>query len=758
MRIPSSNRKRALFTCAPLPMIALAACAGGEPLRKAPAAPPSTAASSTSAAASAPAARLFPYPATRTVDASDTYFGVTYKDPLRWLEDLKSSDTAAWFKAQSTLTDGILDAIPGRDALVAEWQKLDALRPASYSELAFEGGRMFYRKRLGGENIAKIFYREGWTGPEHLLFDPATYIPKFATARAVATVTSYSPSWNGKHVLLAISSGGAEFSELRVIDVRSGALLPEVIYPSYGGTGWSPDHKGFFYDAGTTTDIKSLDIELHRKAKFHELGTDLSKDREILSDAAQSALGITPKEIPSVWVNESAPGYMLGSLGTVQNEMRLYVAPAGDRGAPNVHWQSLAQHSDNLVRGFAMHGEFVYAATHAGAAHYRLVRTKLAHPDWVHAETVIAEAAESIDHIAQSKEFLFVAYTNGVTGHIAKLDLRSGKVSDVHLPDAGNVWVTCPDARGNRCVVGVDTWTNPSRKYDYDAETDTLAKSVFDSDVTYPGFVRLVSEEIEVPGHDGTMIPLSIVHEKGMALDGSHSCILEGYGAYGISMTPYFSVMSSLALYDVVLAFAHVRGGGEKGESWYKAGYKATKPNTWKDFISSAEYLVKTGYTSAAKLAGAGTSAGGILISRAVTERPDLFGAAVCNVGVANAMRAEFSANGPVNTPEFGSVKDPAGAAALSEMDGVMHVKQGERYPAILGVAGWNDPRGAPWQPGKLVAALQAASASQKPVLLKVNYDDGHFTEERSVTFRNFAAQSAFMLWQTGHRDFQPAH
>jgi prolyl oligopeptidase len=157
-------------------------------------------------------------------------------------------------------------------------------------------------------------------------------------------------------------------------------------------------------------------------------------------------------------------------------------------------------------------------------------------------------------------------------------------------------------------------------------------------------------------------------------------------------------------------------------------------------------------------LAGTGTSAGGILISRAITERPDLFAAAVCNVGWANAMRTEFTPNGPVNTPEFGTVKDPVECKALYEMDGFLHVLKGVSYPAVMGVGGWNDPRVVPWAPAKFVAALQNASASGKPVLMKVNYDNGHFTEEKIVTFQNFAGQYAFMLWQTGHRDFQPAN
>jgi prolyl oligopeptidase len=192
------------------------------------------------------------------------------------------------------------------------------------------------------------------------------------------------------------------------------------------------------------------------------------------------------------------------------------------------------------------------------------------------------------------------------------------------------------------------------------------------------------------------------------------------------------------------------------GEAWYKAGFKTTKPNTWKDFISCAEYLIKKGYTSPQKLGGTGTSAGGILISRAITERPELFGAAVCNVGCANAMRMQFSANGPCNIPEFGTVTDQAECQALFEMDGVQHVQKGVKYPSVMGVAGWNDPRVTPWETGKFIAALQNATPSQNPFLMKVNYDNGHFTDDKVVTFKNFADQAAFLLWQTRHKDFQP--
>ena len=691
------------------------------------------------------------YPATKTVDAEDTYFGKTYKDPYRWLEDQKDKEVETWFKAQAELTDGLLAKIPAREALVDEWMALDKLKPASYSAITYENGRVFYKKTLGGENVGKLYFREGWNGAEKLLFDPGTY-----KTGVVTTIETIVPSWDGKHVVLGLSSQGAEYSELRILNVDSGALLKESLYPSYGANGWTKDNKTFFYDAGKVTDIKSPEIELNRKTRLHKLGTDFAGDIDFFSNESYPDLGIAPKEFPSASIDESYPDYLIGFVGTVQNEMRIFYAPASEMKGQKIKWNVLCKQSDDLVRGMAFDRNYVYAITHAGAPKYKVVRTNVKHPDWAHAETVIPEAEDSIQSITKSRHYLLVVYSNGVKGRLVKYDLATGQAEEIKLPGSGTLFCSCPDWKTDRCLVHITSWTSPVTIYDFDAQKNTFAKSIFNTDVAYPGFEELVSEEVEVPGHDGTMVPLSIVHKKGIPMDGSNCCMLEGYGAYGISASPHFSIRYSVAKRGVVLAFAHPRGGSEKGEAWYKAGYKTTKPNTWKDFISCGEYLVKKGYTSPEKLSGSGTSAGGILISRAITERPDLFRAAICNVGCANAMRMEFTPNGPVNTPEFGTVKDEAECKALYEMDGVAHVQKGVKYPALMGVGGWNDPRVTAWEPGKFVAAMQTASVSGNPVLMKVNYDNGHFTEEKIVTFRNFAGQSAFLLWQTGHKDFQP--
>jgi prolyl oligopeptidase len=740
-------------------VIAASACGAGKHEAATPVVEQTVATSAPDAAPVAPPTPVSPwkYPVTKTVDAADAYFGHTYRDPYRWLEDLANPEVEAWFKAQATLTDETLAKIAARDALADEWMQLDKLAPARFSGIHVERGRVFYKKTLGGENVGKLYYRDSWRGAEELLLDPSTVTPTGAKPGAVATINSFIASPDGKRVLLLLTAGGAEWSELRVLDVASRKLLVDSIYPvAWFGASWTPDSTSVFYSGGKP-DVKAADIELDRQARIHKLGTPNTSDVDLLSTASTPGLGITPKEIPLAYVDEANPAYVVAPITTVQTEMNAFYAPAAGLKSSKLAWKVLCKPSDQLVRGLRVYNGKVYAVTHRDATHYKVVRTAIDKPDWDHAEVVIPEADDSIKSIATSKNQLFVVYSNGVRGRVVKRDLDTGKTIELTLPAGGTANVSCPDFRSNRCIVTTTSWTQPPALWDYDADKNTFVKSVFDVTVAYPGFDQLVVEEVEAPSHDGTMVPLSIVHRKDLKLDGSSSAILTGYGAYGISATPAFSVLtSSTALHHVVMAIAHPRGGSEKGEAWYRAGYKTTKPNTWKDFIACAEYLVKNGYTSAEKLGGTGTSAGGILISRAVTERPDLFAAAICNVGLCNAMRAEFSPNGPVNTPEFGTVKDETEAAALYEMDGMQHVKTGVKYPAILGVAGWNDPRVVPWEPGKFVAAVQAASSSGKPVFLKVNYDNGHFTEEKLVTFKNFATQYAFLLWQTGHAEFQP--
>lgn len=696
----------------------------------------------------------YQYPPTKTVDSSDTYFGVTYKDEYRWLENFKDPAVNAWFKDQADFSNSGLNKLSGRDELIAEWEMLDKLQPPLITRPNYQNGRVFYLKTMPGENVGKVYFRQGMNGKEVLLFDPTTYI-----MGKTLSVQSILPSYDGKKIILSYSEGGAEVSTIKVMDVDTKTFLPETIYPSwFGPTSWTFDNRSFTYFSQKTADNTSPEFELNTKSKLHKLGTDVKDDIDFFSDASYPDMGIKPNDLPFVSLDESSKNYIFASLSNVRKEAFMYYAPIAQFNQQKLQWKVLCKPEDKLVRDMIFIGDTVFAITYNGAKNYKLISTNLKNPDWQHAKTIAEEKeSQTLEYITHTKDFLILMYSDGINSHLFKYNLKTGKTQEIKAPYSGTAFTFCLNNKTNNCFAILTSWTKPVTFYDFNAETDQFSPSTFYEPLVYPDTYKdLQVEEVEVKGHDGVMIPLSIIYKKGIMLDGSNVCLMDSYGAYGISMTPVFDDFnSSLAVKGVVIAIPHVRGGSEKGEAWYKAGYKITKPNTWKDFNSCAEYLIEKGYTSAKRLAGTGTSAGGILISRAITERPDLYAAAICNVGCANAMRGEFTPNGPANIPEFGTVKDSLECLALFEMDGVQHVEAGTKYPAVICVGGWNDPRVIAWQPGKFAAALQNASTSEKPVLLKINYDSGHFTEDKSVTFANFADQFAFAMWQCGHPDFQ---
>jgi len=696
----------------------------------------------------------FKYPATKTVDSTHTYFGVTYKDPYEWLENFKDTSVVNWFKNQANYTNSILNKLNGRDALIAEWKMLDNLQPAHIKGTVYKNGRVFYKKTMPGEKVGKLYYREGVNGPEQLLFDPTTYIPG-----KTLTIERFFPSFDAKQIAVAYSSGGAEVSTIKIINVDTKQFVKDEMPQTAGLGGWTFDNKALFYIWIKSNDNTDPLARLNPKTKLHIVGTPDSTDVDFFSNSSYPDLNISGKVYPYVQLTDDNKDYIFAGEGSVQNEMVIYYAPIEQINAPKIQWKTLCKADDKLVRGMEFIGDSVFAITYNGAKNYKLVGVDIKNPDWSKARTVAEEKPnQTLEDITHCKDYLIMTYSDGINSQVYKYELATGKVTELTLPFIGTATVSCLDNKTNICTVDLASWVKPNTEFDFDAATGVFTPGSFNKPPAYPAaYNNLEVKEVEVKGHDGVMIPLSIMYRKGTKLDGNNVCLMDGYGAYGISISSSFWYPeATLVVKGVVVAIPHVRGGSEKGEAWYKGGYKTTKPNTWKDFISCGEYLVANGYTKSSKLAGIGTSAGGILISRSITERPDLFAAAICNVGCANAMRLEFTSNGPVNIPEFGTVKDSVECKALYEMDGVQHVVAGTKYPAVICVGGWNDPRVVAWQPGKFAATLQNTSTSGKPVLMKVNYDDGHFTEDKSVTWANFADQFAFALWQCGHPEFQP--
>ncbi|HEY3012561.1 MAG TPA: prolyl oligopeptidase family serine peptidase, partial [Gemmatimonadales bacterium] len=344
----------------------------------------------------------------------------------------------------------------------------------------------------------------------------------------------------------------------------------------------------------------------------------------------------------------------------------------------------------------------------------------------------------------------------GGLARLRRVPFSGGSIETIRLPFDGAIDFFVTDVRRPGIIVRMQSWTHSPLWYAYDPATKKLS----DTRLVAPApidYSKMESAEVVAPSADGTPVPLSIVYQRGIRLDGSHPALLEGYGSYGISINPFFRpALITWLEQGGVYAVAHVRGGGENGEQWHQAGKQATKPNTVADFIACAEYLVKKGYTSPAHLAGTGTSAGGITIGRAITQRPDLFRAAVPRVGVMNALRTEVEPGGPANIPEFGTVKNEAGYRVLLAMDAVHNVKPNTRYPAVLLTAGLYDSRVEAWQPAKMTAALQGSSSSGYPVLLRVDFDAGHgMGLGKSQRSAELADIYSFLLWQLGSQAFQ---
>jgi prolyl oligopeptidase len=692
-------------------------------------------------------------PITKKITVTDTYYGMQVTDNYRWLEDMNNKEVQDWFKAQHDYTDSWLDKISGRDALYEDFKKLNALKPANINNLTRKANRYFYKKTLPAENVGKLYYRDGKNGKEILLYDP------LAKANGKTySINYFVPSEDGKKLALGIAEGGAEVATIYIINVDNKTMYPEKIYPSwFGVSGWTQDNKGFIYTIQATGDNKSMDMLTNTRSMYHIAGTDPKNDKELLSLKKYPSMGIVPEDLCFVYYTEDFK-YIIGLLAGVNQDMNCFYAPAAELLKPAIEWKRLFKKEDH-VTNFAADGDNIYMLTYSNAPKYKIIKSNLTHFSVSNANVVIQEGKDKIDGLARSKDYLLITYTDGINATAKQYNMRNGSTTSVKLPFGGSAFLGSYDIKNNDCLIYLTSWKQPFTLFDYDPGTAKTSKSVFNIPVKYPGTKDLVVEETEAKSHDGVMVPLSIIYNKNVKRDGSASCLLDGYGAYGISATPYFSEMN-LALLNrgIVLAFAHIRGGSEKGDDWYKAGYKTTKPNTWKDFIACGEYLVKNNYTTNSKLIGMGTSAGGILIGRAITERPDLFGAAISNVSCSNVLRFENTPNGLNNAREFGTVKDSVECMALYEMDAFQHIKEGTKYPAVICVGGMNDPRVIAWQPGKFAAALQNATSSNKPVLLDVNYDNGHFTEDKSVTFKNFANMFSFALWQTGHPAFQINH
>ena len=697
---------------------------------------------------------------------TDDYYGTKIVDDYRYMENLKDPGVQSWFKNEDTYTRATLAAIPGRDKLLARIRELDRSEPATVTGVQrLPGDRYFYQKLLPGESVPKLYVRQGLGGEERLLVDPGKVEVSPSTAsRGRNTLAFVDISQDGKYAAVGITPGGSENdTEIHVVDVATGRETGDVIFRAVlGDPQWLPDSRSFVYGRlqDLPPDAPKTELQQKHRAYLHVLGRDAKQDPAVFGYGVVPAIDVAPTD----WATVSAsPGsrYVIGRIdhGNSPNS-RFYIEPVNAVGPSNSAWRKVADSPDK-VKDVAVHGDDLYLLTFKNASRYKILRTDARHPDLSSAEMVVPPTDAVVETMSAAQDALYVQVRDGGIERILRLPYGPGaKAENVALPLEGTAVPQESDPRVPGILVRLESWTDAGNVYSYDPRTRQTTNTQFDQSGPYSRDGNSEAVNVKVRSYDGTLVPLSIRYRKGIKLDGSHPTLLVGYGAYGIvEVNPSFDPDAVAWLErGGVLADCGARGGGEYGEDWHLAGKGPTKPNTWRDFIACAEYLVGQKYTSPAHLAGDGRSAGGILIGRTITERPDLFGAAIIVSGVLDALRAETTAHGSVDLPEFGSTRTEDGFKALYAMSAYHHAKDGTPYPAVLITAGINDPRVDPWESAKMTARLQAATSSGKPVLLRVDYGGGHGLIGATLQRRQEGRADAwsFLFWQLGDPEFQP--
>jgi prolyl oligopeptidase len=690
----------------------------------------------------------FSYPPTKTVDSSDTWHNITIKDAYRWMEDLKSEDTKKWFKAQNDYTSTIMDNLPMTNELYKGFLMLDSLQPDKIQKVRQVGNTFFYFNQKLGDAKAKLYKRTGEKGKEELIADHTMWGSNYQ-------ISNFEIDPYEKYIAITASEGGNEITVVKFYSIAENKFLPDSLPGVFSG--FAPGTANVYYMQQPSWDVHVLIEDKDRVFKTHQLGTDNAEDKVSLSYQLNPKLYAmdNTKQLGPAWLDKDC-NYEVVYSGSVSPYMELYYRKINSGAA----WKKIISTEDEVtsVNGI---GNKLFLVSKKNAPNGKILLMNIENPDIRKATLIAAEKEIPMDvsgSLSQSKNFLIVPYMkNGVQLYNYTINMRTNTFSKIPFPENTNLMYLTPFNKNNDDVhILRSGWTIPNT-FTYSNLDKPFAKEktfTFRTNPKYPYTDEVIVEEIEIPGHDGVLIPVSVIHAKNVKLNGENTAYVYSYGAYGISSTAFFDPFYLLMAHkDVVIAIAHVRGGGEKGENWHLSGFKQSKPNTWKDLNSTAEYLIRKGYTTAQHLACEGGSAGGILIGRAITERPDLWACAIPQVGCLSMVRQEFAPNGPVNTPEFGTVKNINEFFALMEMDATLHVQEGTKYPAMLITTGWNDPRVISWQPAKFAAAVQKANTSDKPILLEVDYNAGHGdSEDKFAGFKKEAKKWAFVLEQTGYK------
>ncbi|HEX4331600.1 MAG TPA: prolyl oligopeptidase family serine peptidase [Usitatibacter sp.] len=668
-------------------------------------------------------------------------------EEYRGLEDASRPSTQEFFRAQGERARAALDALPGRAAMLARIAALSE-STVTLTSLQTTGVRVFYLKRAPGQPVAALCTREKLSAPERILVDPS----RRSGGGAPAAISWFRASPDGRHVAYGIREDAGGESVLHVVSVEGGELPIAIDRTAFNDAlEWHPDGRSFFY---TRVPQSNPPGKRYANARVyrHVLGRESAKDEIVFAPGVGGARDVPEQVRASIYIPpDSRYAYAVVREG-LRRELDVHATELRDLAAGKPRWRKLAGHSDAVL---AIEGwrDDLFLLTHRGASRHRILRMH-GGGDIQGARVAVAEGESIIEAMALAKDAL---YLQTMVGGIDRLErVPIGFLGGLHAPEYVRTpfdtsiaqVIASPRAAG--ALLLVQGWIEPPTVLQVDAQGDARdTHLIAPSGADYSGMdeVRLYA-----PAADGARIPVTLIYKKGTTLTGQHPAILAVYGAYGASMKPSFDPVRLAWLErGGIYAVAHVRGGGEFGETWYESGRGATKSNTISDFIAASDFIVRYGFTSPRKLGILGSGAGGIPVGMAIIRRPELFAAAVARAPLADMLRYEAMSGGLASVAEFGSAATAEGAEGLKAISTLQRVKDGDAYPGVLLEARTGDWRVEPWQAGKLAARLQVATSSGRPVLLRMEALDGRRTQEEEA-----ADVYSFLLWQMGDAAFQP--
>jgi prolyl oligopeptidase len=652
------------------------------------------------------------YPPTRAVDQADDYHGTRVPDRYRWLEQTDAPETAAWIAAQNEVTFGYLAGIPAREPLRARltelWDYARASAPVR------RGGRYFQLRNTGLQNQPVLFAGEGLGDAMGVLLDPNAL-----SEDGTIALSSWSASEDGRWLAYAVSASGSDWLTWRVRDVATGADLPDLLeWSKFSGAAWRADGAGFYYAryAAPTPGEDFSGVNYNQQLFYHQLGDRQADDRQIYHRPDQKEWIFSPV------VSEDGRYLVIHvGIGTDPRNRVFYQDLAS--GGPIVE---LIGELEAAYHFAGNDGTLLYFQTDLAAPRGRLIAIDLADAARERWRTIIAERDDVLEGITLAHDQWVAIYQHDAHHTVERFNRAGSSLGQIALPTLGSVGLSGPGRRTDaELFYEFSSFLYPGTVFRYDfarGASEVIFAPALDFDTS-----AYETRQVFVASRDGTRVPMFLTHRRDLRLDGQNPTLLYGYGGFSISLTPWFDVANFAWLErGGVYASANLRGGGEYGEEWHQAGTLERKQHVFDDFIACAEWLIAERITSTPRLAINGGSNGGLLVGACMTQRPDLFGACVPQVGVMDMLRFHRFTIGWAWVSDFGSSDDPAQFQALYAYSPLHRLSPGTRYPATLITTADHDDRVLPGHSFKFAAALQAAQAGDAPVLIRIQANAGH--------------------------------